>query len=257
MLAAVFLLPCGLMTTGCSGHARLADQREENDPLIRRARAKKRLHDIDGAIDLYNEALQRKPDLARAHLELGVLYENHRTNYLSALYHYRRYLELRPDTEKRELIEGVIDSVRVSFAASLPEKSSASIREIARLQTENNTLRGQLEKLTEENAQQETVVTSEINPPPQTPAGTRDTPQNVRAVSATQRTLPNPKPPQPAVRRYVVRTGDTLSAIARKVYSDPEAWRAIAEANNLENPSSLRVGKTLIIPRRNQEQDRR
>lgn len=47
----------------------------------------------------------------------------------------------------------------------------------------------------------------------------------------------------------VVREGDTLPAIAARVYRDAESWRAIAEANQLSNPLDLRVGQTLIAPR--------
>lgn len=48
--------------------------------------------------------------------------------------------------------------------------------------------------------------------------------------------------------RRVVR-GQTLSHIAAAEYSDPEQWRPIAEANNLDNPRLLDPGTVLVIPR--------
>lgn len=49
-------------------------------------------------------------------------------------------------------------------------------------------------------------------------------------------------------KQYVVREGDTLSRIAADAYDDPRAWRAIAEANALDDPRRLRPGAVLEIP---------
>ncbi len=46
----------------------------------------------------------------------------------------------------------------------------------------------------------------------------------------------------------VIRRGDSLDSIAADVYDDPGAWRAIAEANNIDDPRSLEVGRSLRIP---------
>ena len=42
--------------------------------------------------------------------------------------------------------------------------------------------------------------------------------------------------------------GDTLSGIAGRLLGDPEAWREIANLNNIENPLKLIPGQELIIP---------
>jgi nucleoid-associated protein YgaU len=56
--------------------------------------------------------------------------------------------------------------------------------------------------------------------------------------------------PAPAPTFYVVRTGDTLRAIARQFYADETAWEAIYAANRavIPNPDSLEVGTRLTIP---------
>jgi nucleoid-associated protein YgaU len=53
-----------------------------------------------------------------------------------------------------------------------------------------------------------------------------------------------------AVRRYVVRAGDTLRSIAIEMYGDVERWEAIYRANQavIGDPDILEVGSTLIIP---------
>ncbi|MEM9218145.1 MAG: LysM peptidoglycan-binding domain-containing protein [Cyanobacteria bacterium P01_F01_bin.150] len=47
---------------------------------------------------------------------------------------------------------------------------------------------------------------------------------------------------------WVVKRGDTLSRIASEVYKDPTRWRIIAEANRIDDPLHLDVGRTLTIP---------
>jgi nucleoid-associated protein YgaU len=50
--------------------------------------------------------------------------------------------------------------------------------------------------------------------------------------------------------KYVVKSGDTLSKIAKEVYGDGNRWREILEANKdqIENPSVIRPGWELQLP---------
>lgn len=45
-----------------------------------------------------------------------------------------------------------------------------------------------------------------------------------------------------------VRSGDTLSGIALRVYGNASRWPEIANANNITDPTTLRVGQVLVIP---------
>jgi len=47
---------------------------------------------------------------------------------------------------------------------------------------------------------------------------------------------------------YMVVQGETLSAIAGRVYDNPAAWRPIAIRNDIDNPRRLTTGTRLIIP---------
>jgi hypothetical protein len=53
------------------------------------------------------------------------------------------------------------------------------------------------------------------------------------------------------MQEYIVQSGDTLSSIARRFLGASGNWQAIASANNITNPNSLRVGQRLLIPRIN------
>jgi hypothetical protein len=48
---------------------------------------------------------------------------------------------------------------------------------------------------------------------------------------------------------HIVHDGDSLHSIAYQSYGDPSKWRAIAEANRIDDPLRLRRGESLSIPR--------
>jgi nucleoid-associated protein YgaU len=54
--------------------------------------------------------------------------------------------------------------------------------------------------------------------------------------------------PKSYSRTRIIRKGDTLSSIAGEEYHDPQAWRRIAEKNNIVNPKDIIPGQSLIIP---------
>jgi nucleoid-associated protein YgaU len=75
----------------------------------------------------------------------------------------------------------------------------------------------------------------------------------VRAtLSVTFREYIKPKDDQrktdPELTTHTVKRGDTLSRIAGKLYRDPKQWRVIAEANGLDDPRQVEIGKILTIP---------
>lgn len=77
-------------------------------------------------------------------------------------------------------------------------------------------------------------------PAPFSPAGAQPMPQS-----------PSTAPPTPTkVTEYTVRPGDTLSGIAKAVYtrSTPALWDLIARANGLDDAKALRPGVKLRIP---------
>ena len=51
-------------------------------------------------------------------------------------------------------------------------------------------------------------------------------------------------------RRYKVRSGDTLGAIAQRYYGtgSPGAVAKIQKANGMKTPHAIQIGQTLVIP---------
>ena len=194
---------------------------------FRRALAAKDAQDIDGAIALCEEALARHPRLARAHRELGVMLDNYRQDYAAALYHYRRYLELRPDTPERADIEELIRHCRASFAAEMQE-SSGELKRV--LQARDERIR-RLEL---------DVAALRTGPAPAAPP-----------AAAPAAAAPSAPPAAAAVAQvHVVQTGESLGAISTRYYGTPAKWKTIFNANRDRVPdaNNVRVGTRLDIP---------
>jgi len=47
---------------------------------------------------------------------------------------------------------------------------------------------------------------------------------------------------------YKVKAGDTLYKISQRFYGDPEKYKLIMQANNIENPNLIQIGQVLVIP---------
>jgi len=47
---------------------------------------------------------------------------------------------------------------------------------------------------------------------------------------------------------HTVLSGDTLASLAWREYGDAGAWRAIARANDIDDPMRLQPGQTLLLP---------
>ncbi len=75
----------------------------------------------------------------------------------------------------------------------------------------------------------------------------------VSSPEEAEKSTPSSKPSAPSTssetktttKTYTVQPGDTLYGIAQKF---GVSWEAIAEANNIEDATTLRVGQKLVIP---------
>jgi LysM repeat protein len=50
------------------------------------------------------------------------------------------------------------------------------------------------------------------------------------------------------MKKYKIKTGDTLRALALRFYNDPDKYLLIAEENKINNPDKIEVGQVLKIP---------
>ncbi|MBA4387417.1 MAG: hypothetical protein C0404_05510 [Verrucomicrobia bacterium] len=114
---------------GCSKSVKRMDRRDRSSPQVQEAIGLLNKGDKAGAIKAYKRALDTEPLLARVHLDLALLLHDYEKDYVGAIYHYRRYLELRTATEKNEMIQGRINEASQAFVA---QNGKAGPREISR-----------------------------------------------------------------------------------------------------------------------------
>ena len=238
----LLFITCALLLTGCGQKNGAAlDTADEKDSRVSQGLELVQQKDWNGAIKLFNAALAKNPELGRPDLELAMIYHQQKKNYVRAIYHYERYLEKRPLTEKRALIQEWIKQAKVSLAGEVGGAGGDLSEELVRLTRENNMLRKQLEAAGGGSAAEvSNVKTLLTEPPPARPA-----PVAAQAVEKVQPAAA----PKPA-RTYQVRPGDTLSRIAGSVYGDAGKWRTIYDANRgqMKNETDIKVGQSLIIP---------
>ncbi len=213
-----------LVLTGCDTETLSQDEREEKIERVIEARELMKAGQYADAETRFKQALLENPTIARPHLDLATLYQQHIINYVHAIYHYDRYLELRPTSEKR----GLVEQQRMKVAQLLANTLLKNTPQVQALAEENRQLKNELMRLRGNTLERESV---------------RRSPENVNPSTEE-------KSANKDVRIYHVEAGDTLSKIAKKFYNDATLWDLIYQANRdaLQSPSGIRVGQTLVIP---------
>jgi len=241
-LAGLLIAASFLFAGGCSRDVAGLDESDFRDPLLRKAQARIREGDKDGAIVSLQKSLERKPGLAQADLELALLYDDYKKDYVKAIYHYERYLALRPKTQKRGLIEDLIRKAKMSFAASVSDQYPETAKKFQSLEEENARLKANLRELRENLAAQQAGLMK---------AGKERKSAEGSALSAKPAAQVQAAEASATNEVYCVQEGDTLARIAAKVYNNPRKWKTILDANAdvLTSPAKLKKGQTLKIPR--------
>ncbi len=141
-----------LLHTGCGPQTAMPFTAEADDPDYRRGKELLRMGREQEALAQFLRLIdQRGGAAAESHLEAGILYHKHIKDPIAAIYHYRRYRELRPGTEQARLVLQSIEACIRDFARTLPAQPLDNQVErtdlmdaIDRLQRENLQLKEQL-----------------------------------------------------------------------------------------------------------------
>ena len=234
---------------------------EEKDPNYLAGRSRRAALNYTGAIEAYEKALETNPRSAAPHLELGLIYyQNVTTNWARAIYHFEKYLELRPKANNADLIRQNIDYCKLALAREVPYTPSNDLvrKEIERLTRDNGDLRKQVDQLKAQLAWRAgaTSATGTVVFGPLTASNARSpgadrvlaTPEAEYAQAVGRSTASGPaNDPGPAApsKTRVIRSGDTPYSIARN-YGVKLA--SLLSANPGLDPRRLRPGQTLVIP---------
>ena len=209
--------------------------------------------DFRGAIEAFERAIEVNPRSALAHFELGLLYEQHDdadNHLISAMYHYKKALDLRPNAYPAENARMRMAGCKQELvkSESLAPVYQTMQRDLERLKEENQLLKKQLDGWQAQGTQRGVSQTNNALNANSTVVRVLPPPTNRfdrGPVIKTPYSGVTPLPPSNSGRNYTVQAGDTLAAIARKQKVRLEALEA---ANPGVTPKKLRPGQTLVIP---------
>ena len=287
LLAAGCLLVLGL--AGCGDNDRSFAATEADEPLYREGMALEKTGRQPEALAAFLKLIDKRGDDApESHLEAGLLYQQHMSDPLSAIYHFKKYLTIRPNSPQAPLVKQRIDAAVREFARTLPAQPIENqfqrvdlIAAMDKLKLENDLLKQQIAEL---RAGHDVPDATEGAAPAANPDDTRVTfnvenVPTVRTHAARAEPPPEPTPAPPpaptptrrtatpannraaaattpaterrgAARHHTVVRGDTLSNLAQKYYNNRAKWHDIYNANRgvMRNEGDLKVGMELVIP---------
>ena len=145
-----------LLHTGCGPQSVMPFTAEVDDPDYRRGKELLRMGREQEALAQFLKVIDQRgrndrEGAAESHLEAGILYQKHIKDPIAAIYHYRRYREMRPNSEQSKLVLQSIEACIREFARTLPAQPMDNqvdrtdlMDTIDRLQRENLQLKEQL-----------------------------------------------------------------------------------------------------------------
>ena len=177
----------------------------------------------------FEKYLLVNPRSSVTHSKLADIYNDNLNDPLMAIYHFRRFLEFEPESADAQAIEAWINAAEKRYAAKIrnkyPETFTAD-SELVVLQDREAKYRECILKLKDWNAK----LLNKKQPDTQLNGG------KIKSI-------------------YVVRSGDTLTLISRKLYGTSKHHKDIFNANRdvLQAESDLDIGQKLKIPEIKQE----
>jgi LysM repeat protein len=251
----LLLLPC-LILAGCGGHA-LQSSDEQKDPYFLAGKNRLQTRDYPGAIEMFEKALDVNPRSASAHFELGVLFDQHQNDYVSALFHYQRAMLLNsnmPFAElarqrsiecKREIAKTVIQTPTMEAMQRENDSLRAEIAQVKQqLGAWQNYYAGRGLSVSNGAVVQEATSRQQTQPPP-SPRTDHVANRVDPAIATRQETGTRVQPPPVTRRTHVVAAGETPTSIARRYNVKLSALMA---ANPTVDARRLRPGQTLVVP---------
>lgn len=235
----LLLAICAVCLAGCTGTADAPA--DELNPHFQRAQEMVKLQDFKGAISEFEKVLEKNPQSAETHFQLGLVCENDKIrDYGAAIYHYEKHLELRPDSDRAAQAHERIRACRRELAnGEFPLPTAQNLqKEVDGMTAENLMLKRQIDDLKGQLANAQLALTNQAI-----------SFANLRTASATQGSAATGMLQTAALGRsprvYQIQSGDTISGIASRFKLKTSA---ILAANPKIKPERLRVGQNINLP---------
>ena len=218
----------------------------------------------EDALITYLGLISVRRESPESHLEVGYIYLQNLKDPIRAIYHFDRYLDLKPESERTIQVKQLIETANLEFLRQLPTKPFQAevnrmdlLEIIKKLKKENSELKLKYNQsllqiksivgteamdrfsatLNEMGSSQYELSQNELRP--------NETRNNLIGFDNSENIDPREVP-----KSYEVQSGDTLSKISEKFYGTANRWNDIYQANRdiLTSARSLRVGQELLIP---------
>jgi tetratricopeptide (TPR) repeat protein len=214
-----------------------------------------KLHAMDysGAIESFQKAVEVNPRSAAAHLQLGLLYERTSEECATAIYHFQKYLKLRPNEDYAEVVRQRIVGCKQELAksVSLGPLSGEMQGQLETLALENQRLKEENRRLGEDNRKWQSYFASLQRPLPQGASSPPDSNLAPAFPAPTAASIPLQSAREESGssinRTYKVQGGDTLYSIANR---QGISVAALERANPGVDSRRLRIGQMLNLPSR-------
>ncbi|GEM_PF-228339 len=178
--AVVFACVASLALCSCNQETHVPQGDDDFEtPTFKKAKEKYEVRDFKSSVELYDEVLRENPRMAKAHFELGLIYDEKMGDFVSAIYHYKRFLRIKPTGDNAKTVEQWIARAELQFATTQPNSPIQSADEIARLSKENLKLRGELDESARQIAKLERAVS-------QGEASVQEAQSKIQTLLATQ-----------------------------------------------------------------------
>ena len=270
-LLVLLVITGAMVLPGCQPNDSLPFAAEVDEPHYRRGTQLLRSGRAQEALEAFLKVVEKRGGEApESHMECGILYLQHIKDPVAAIYHFRKYLALRPNSPQASRTRELIDTATKEFARTLPArpyegqvKMLDMMESVERLQKENYQLKEQIAQLrglpvparsfgatsppSPAAAAGEDTAQAEPDPEPvAAPAipipATRPTPAAVQSPTrppapAVQHPIrpatPAAAAPAPAAtgRVHTVQKGESLFSISRQYYGNGGRVNDIVAAN--------------------------